>query len=475
MRYLPHTDAEVREMLEQIGVSSIDDLFEPVPEPLRAKKLDLEPALDEAALMAHLERLADRNEAAKDLSFLGAGMYDHHIPPAVDQLLLRSEFYTAYTPYQGEVSQGTLQAIYEFQTMVCELFDMEVANASMYDAASATAEAVLMARRVSKGKKSKVILSGALHPHAIDTVRTYLKGLDEEGADMVVTGVTPDGRTDLESVKDALGDSPAALVVGYPNFFGCVEDLEAMATAIHDAGGLLITSTAEPYALSLLQAPGTAGADICVGEGQPLAVPPQFGGPGVGLFACRQKFVRQMPGRLVGETVDEHDRRCFVLTLSTREQHIRRDRAPWPSPSAPRCSDGAASSRRGRPACARRPTSRAASRTSKASSSPTTRRPSTSASSAARPARPPRCSPPSRPRASSPASTSASSTTPGTTTSWSRSPRSTARKTSTAWSTPSPPPELLHRRDAHPPSFRSASPSRRQVVHSLIGVALQER
>lgn len=326
MRYLPHTEAEVREMLEAIGVSSIDALFEPIPEPLRSKPLDLEPALDEAALMAHLERLADRNEAARDLSFLGAGMYDHHIPPAVDQLLLRSEFYTAYTPYQGEVSQGTLQAIYEFQTMVCELFDMEVANASMYDAASATAEAVLMARRVSKGKRSKVILSGALHPHAIDTVRTYLKGLDDE-PDMVVTGITADGQTDLESVKDALAGSPAALVVGYPNFFGCVEDLEALGAAIHGAGGLLITNTCEPYALSMLQAPGTAGADICVGEGQALAVPPQFGGPGVGLFACRQKFVRQMPGRLVGETVDETGKPCFVLTLSTREQHIRRDRA----------------------------------------------------------------------------------------------------------------------------------------------------
>ena len=326
MRYLPHTEAEIREMLDAIGVASIDALFEPIPEPLRARPLDLEPPLDEAALMAHLERLADRNEAAKDLSFLGAGMYDHHIPPAVDQLLLRSEFYTAYTPYQGEVSQGTLQAIYEFQTMVCELFDMDVANASMYDAASATAEAALMARRVSKGKRRKIILSGALHPHAIDTVRTYLAGLDDE-PELVVTAVSADGRTDLESVRDALGESPAALVVGYPNFLGCVEDLEALGAAIHDAGGLLITQTTEPYALSVLQAPGTAGADICVGEGQALAAPPQFGGPGVGLFACREKFVRQMPGRLVGETVDETGKRCFVLTLSTREQHIRRDRA----------------------------------------------------------------------------------------------------------------------------------------------------
>ena len=326
MRYLPHTEAEVREMLERIGVGSIDDLFAPIPSELRAKKLDLEPALDEAALMAHLEKLADRNEAARDLAFLGGGMYDHHIPPAVDQLLLRSEFYTAYTPYQGEVSQGTLQAIYEFQTMVCELLGMEVANASMYDAASATAEAVLMARRVGKMRR-KVILSGALHPHAIETVRTYLNNLDDGQPDLVVTGITEDGRTDLDSVRDALAEEPAALVVGYPNFLGCVEDLAALGVAIHGAGGLLVTNTSEPYALSLLKPPGELGADICVGEGQPLAVPPQFGGPGVGLFACREKFVRQMPGRLVGETVDETGKPCFVLTLSTREQHIRRERA----------------------------------------------------------------------------------------------------------------------------------------------------
>ena len=325
MRYLPHTEAEVRDMLSAIGVSSIDDLFAPLPAALRAKKLDLEPALNEPALMAHLEKLAERNEAARDLSFLGGGMYDHHIPPAVDQLLLRSEFYTAYTPYQGEVSQGTLQAIYEFQTMVCELFGMDVANASMYDAASATAEAVLMARRVTKRKT--IILSGALHPHAIETVKTYLAGLDDEKVDLVITGVTDDGRTDLDSVKDTLAAKPAALVVGYPNFLGAVEDLEGLGVAIHGAGGLLVTATSEPYALSLVRAPGTLGADICVGEGQALAVPPQFGGPGVGLFACKQKFVRQMPGRLVGETVDENGKDCFVLTLSTREQHIRREKA----------------------------------------------------------------------------------------------------------------------------------------------------
>ncbi|MEM1418182.1 MAG: aminomethyl-transferring glycine dehydrogenase subunit GcvPA, partial [Myxococcota bacterium] len=325
MRYLPHTPDEVRQMLARIGVSSIDDLFAAVPPALMAKPLDLEPSLDEATLMGHLEALADKNASARKLSFLGGGMYDHHIPPAVDQLLLRSEFYTAYTPYQAEVSQGTLQAIYEFQTMVCQLFGMEVANASMYDAASGCAEAVLMARRVTKRKH--VVVSAGIHPDALDTTRTYLGAVDDGEAKMDVAPLGADGRTDLAQVEALLRDDSAALVVGYPTFFGSVEDLAALRKLAADKGALLVTSTTEPYALSQLKAPGALGADICVGEGQALAVPPQLGGPGVGLFACRQKFVRQMPGRLVGETVDQDGVRGFVLTLSTREQHIRRERA----------------------------------------------------------------------------------------------------------------------------------------------------
>ncbi|MEM9072218.1 MAG: aminomethyl-transferring glycine dehydrogenase subunit GcvPA [Myxococcota bacterium] len=324
MRYLPHTDDEIRSMLQRIGVKEIGDLFAPIPEGLRAKPLALEPALDEPQLMAHLEALSSQNAGATMLSFLGGGMYDHHVPPAVDQLLLRSEFYTAYTPYQAEVSQGTLQAIYEFQTMVCELFGMEVSNASMYDAASATAEAVLMARRITKRKGA--VLSRSVHPHYLDTVRTYLSASDDGDPQMTITGLTADGRSNLDELR-AKASQAAAIVVQYPNFLGTVEDLRAIAEIAHDAGALLVTATAEPYALSLMEPPGAFGADICVGEGQALAVPPQLGGPGVGLFACRQKYVRQMPGRLVGETVDAAGERGFVLTLSTREQHIRRERA----------------------------------------------------------------------------------------------------------------------------------------------------
>ncbi|MCA9614354.1 MAG: aminomethyl-transferring glycine dehydrogenase subunit GcvPA, partial [Myxococcales bacterium] len=321
MRYLPHTQDEVRAMLERIGVSDVAELFAAIPKELRAAPMPLEPALPEPQLMAHLEALATKNQAANALSFLGGGMYDHHVPPAMDQLLLRSEFYTAYTPYQAEVSQGTLQAIFEFQTLVCQLFGQEVANASMYCAASGAAEAVIMARRVTR--RNKVLVSLGNHPHHLDTVRTFLNGQDDGNPVMDVVGLAADGTTDLADL-DAKLDDAAVLIVGYPNFLGCVEDVAELAARAHAKGALLVTVTTEPYALSLLESPGTLGADICVGEGQALAVPPQLGGPGVGLFACKEQFVRQMPGRLVGQTVDQSGRRGFVLTLSTREQHIRR-------------------------------------------------------------------------------------------------------------------------------------------------------
>ncbi len=324
MRYLPHTPGEIQAMLDRIGVDDISALFAPIPEALRAKPLALEPALTEVVLMKHLTALADKNGAASALSFLGGGMYNHHVPPAVDQLLLRSEFYTAYTPYQAEVAQGTLQAIYEFQTMVCQLFDMEVANASMYCGASGTAEAVLMARRVTR--REKCVYSAGLHPDYQGAMRTYLSASDDGTPNMEMVPVDASGQTAIDGLAAQL-EGAACLVVGYPNFYGCVEDLETLAQMAHDAGALLVTATAEPYALSLAAAPGTAGADICVGEGQAIALPPQLGGPGVGLFACKEKFVRQMPGRLVGETVDQDGVRGFVLTLSTREQHIRRERA----------------------------------------------------------------------------------------------------------------------------------------------------
>ena len=325
MRYLPHTDEEIRQMLERIGVDSVDALFEPIPATHRlGRQLALEPVLDEASLMDHLSELAARNDAARALSFLGGGMYDHHIPPAVDQLLMRSEFYTAYTPYQAEAAQGTLQATFEFQTIVCQLLGMEVANASMYDGASAAAEAVLMARRVLG--RSHVVVSAGLHPEYRETITAYLSGIDDE-LNVSVAPLTVDGRTDLTELAALMRDDTAAVVVGYPNFLGCVEDLGGARERATARGALLVTATWEPYALSLLKPPGHYGADIAVGEGQALAVPPQLGGPGVGIFSCKKEHVRQMPGRLVGETVDAAGQAGYVLTLSTREQHIRRERA----------------------------------------------------------------------------------------------------------------------------------------------------
>ncbi len=325
MRYLPHTDEEIRAMLDRIGVERMDDLFAAIPEThLLHRPLDLEPSLDEPRLMAHLSALADANPGVGMLSFLGAGMYRHHVPPAVDQLLQRSEFYTAYTPYQAELSQGTLQAIFEFQTIVCELLGTDVANASMYDGASAAAEAVLMARRIKR--RTRIVVSEGLHPEYLDTIRTYVRGLDDDHS-IVLAPLGADGRTDWSATQRLMNDQTAALVVAYPNFLGCIEDLNAARMLADHSDALLITATAEPYALSVLRSPGACGADICVGEGQALAVPPQYGGPGVGLFGASQQFVRQMPGRLVGRTVDAEGAPGYVLTLSTREQHIRREKA----------------------------------------------------------------------------------------------------------------------------------------------------
>jgi glycine dehydrogenase subunit 1 len=325
VRYLPHTDEEIRAMLTRVGVEDLDGLFEAIPAAHRLDRaLDLEPALAEPQLMQHLAALSNASEGARMLSFLGAGMYRHHVPPAVDQLLLRSEFYTAYTPYQAELSQGTLQAIFEFQTIVCELLGTDVANASMYDGASAAAEAVLMARRAKR--RTHVVVSEGLHPEYIETIRTYVQGLDTDST-ITLAPLAVDGRTDWDAAARAMTDQTAALVVGYPNFFGCVEDLDAARAVADASAALLVTATAEPYALSVLRAPGACGADICVGEGQALAVPPQYGGPGVGLFGATQALVRQMPGRLVGRTVDSDGHPGYVLTLSTREQHIRREKA----------------------------------------------------------------------------------------------------------------------------------------------------
>ncbi len=326
MRYVPHTEAEIEEMLKVVGRSSIDELFSTIPPEARfERRLSLEPALAEPDLMRHLTELSRKSSANGLLSFLGAGMYQHHVPPAVDQLLLRSEFYTAYTPYQPEVAQGTLQAIWEFQTIVSELFGLPLANASLYDGASATAEAALMACRLTK--RGKVVLSGCVHPDYRLTTETYMAGRDELSCATV--GIGANGAADRALLEAALADDVAAIVVGYPSFNGALPDLAALSELAHSRGALLIATVSEPYALSVAAPPGALGADIAVGEGQALACPPQFGGPGVGLFACRddRQYLQQLPGRICGETVDHDGERGYVLTLSTREQHIRRERA----------------------------------------------------------------------------------------------------------------------------------------------------
>ncbi len=326
MRYLPHTDEEVRAMLGVIGKPSLDALFDTIPEAARFNRsLGVPEPLDEARLMRHMQALAHQNSATRMLSFLGGGMYDHHIPPAVDQLLLRSEFYTAYTPYQPEVAQGTLQAIWEFQTIVSEVYGLPLANASMYDGASAAAEAAQMARRLTK--RERVIVSHCVHPDYRQTVTTYLSGSDQSVCTQVETGET--GAASVERLRTALDDGTAAVIVGYPSFTGNYPDLASLAEICHERGALLVAANTEPYALALAEAPGALGVDIAVGEGQALACPPQFGGPGVGLFACRddRKYLQQLPGRICGETVDKNGERGFVLTLATREQHIRRERA----------------------------------------------------------------------------------------------------------------------------------------------------
>jgi glycine dehydrogenase subunit 1 len=329
MRYLPHTPDEIKQMLEVIGTSSVEQLFEQsVPAEARYQGLlPVEPALDETSLMRHLEELAAKNQGSTMLSFLGAGAYDHHIPPAVDQLLLRGEFYTAYTPYQAEVSQGTLQAIFEFQTIVSEILGLPIANASMYDGASAAAEAVLMARRLTK--RDRIIVSESVHPEYIEVIRTYLQWTEGGKAAVEVVPLKEDGVDDVEAIQRQLGEGCAAVLLGYPSFLGTIGDVRKIGEIAHENGAKLITATSEPYALAILESPGSLGADIAVGEGQPLATPSQFGGPGVGLLACQdgRTFLQQIPGRLCGQTVDKDGTVGYVLTLVTREQFIRRERA----------------------------------------------------------------------------------------------------------------------------------------------------
>jgi glycine dehydrogenase subunit 1 len=322
LRYHPHTPEEIRDMLAAVGAKSLDDLFRSIPDRLRLRRpLDVPPALDEISLFAEMQRLAARNDTQHP-PFVGAGAYPHHVPPVVDQMLLRGEFFTAYTPYQPEVSQGTLQALFEWQTFVCLLTGLEVANASMYDGASATAEAALMATRLTDRKK--IVVSAAVHPEYRRVLRTYLASTHDT---IVTVPYGEDGRTDLAALAKAVDGETAAVVTGYPNFFGVVDALADASEIARKAGALSIAVTAEAVALGLLKGPGELGADVAVGTFQSFGNPLNFGGPAPGFFATREANIRQMPGRLCGVTVDKQGRRGFVLTLSTREQHIRREKA----------------------------------------------------------------------------------------------------------------------------------------------------
>ena len=320
MSFIPHSDADREQMMERIGISDIRELYDDVPAELILEgDIDIPEALSEWEAVRELTGLSEGNRSL--VCFAGAGQYDHHVPAAVDHIVRRSEFYTAYTPYQPEVSQGTLQSIYEFQTMVCELTGMDVANASMYDGPSAAAEAAVMSRAVTR--RDRVLAATSLHPHYRKVTETYLHG---QGSELTGVAVGPDGLVDLDALARALDDDTACFIVQYPNFFGCIEELEPIAEAVHGAGALLVVAT-DPVALPLLRTPGELGADIVVAEGQPFGNALSFGGPVVGLFAARQKLVRKMPGRIVGATEDMEGRRGYVLTLQTREQQIRREKA----------------------------------------------------------------------------------------------------------------------------------------------------
>ena len=320
MRYIPNSPEERQEMLTAVGLASADELFRSIPTDVQlGRRLEITEPLAESEVIGAMESFAAKNTAATKPSFLGAGVYSHFSPTIVDHLIQRSEFFTSYTPYQPEISQGTLQYIFEFQTLICQLTGMEVANASMYDGSTAMAEAYVMAQRVTR--RDKIIVADSVHPEYRAVARTYTQHGD---AEIVSVGFDETGRV---APLAGLDDKTAAVVIQSPNFFGCVEDLAAIAEQAHAVGALLVVVVTEAISLGLLKPPGACGADIVVGEGQSFGVPMSFGGPHVGLFATREKFVRQMPGRLCGVAYDKNGNRGFVLTLSTREQHIRREKA----------------------------------------------------------------------------------------------------------------------------------------------------
>ncbi len=322
-RYIPNTDEDVRRMLAAIGVPSIDALFEQVPSAVRLHRaLDLPPSLSEPDLATHLGALAAQNADPSTWAvFLGAGAYRHFAPSFIDQLLLRSEFYTAYTPYQPEIAQGTLQAIFEFQTLVSQLMGTDLANASMYDGSTAMAEAALMACRMTK--RDCVVVARTIHPHYREVLATYAANL---GLSIVEVGYTPDGTVDVPALTKA-AEGAAALFIQYPNFFGVIEDPRPVVEAARAAGGLSVAVVTEPVAMGLLASPGSLGIDVVAAELQAFGVPVGYGGPYCGVLAASEKCMRQMPGRFVGRATDTEGRQGYVLTLATREQHIRREKA----------------------------------------------------------------------------------------------------------------------------------------------------
>jgi glycine dehydrogenase subunit 1 len=322
VRYISHAPSEIHDMLKTLGIPGVESLFDDVPDNVKLSQgMNLPKPLSEVELKSELLNISKKNKAAEYVNFIGAGAYDHHIPAVVNALLSRSEFYTSYTPYQAERSQGTLAAIFEYQTMIAKLTGMDVVNASIYDGASSLAEAVLMACNIKK--RNKVVISGAIHPEYITTVKTYGFGADIH---VMSSSYTTSYETDWEQVEDLIDDSTAALAISMPNFFGVLEDVKRAEKIAREKGVMLIV-LANPISLGLLKPPSDYGAHIVVGEGQPLGNPLNYGGPYLGFMGTKSQYVRRMPGRIVGETVDTHGKRAFVLTLQAREQHIRREKA----------------------------------------------------------------------------------------------------------------------------------------------------
>ncbi|HEY2881544.1 MAG TPA: aminomethyl-transferring glycine dehydrogenase subunit GcvPA [Pirellulales bacterium] len=323
MSYLLNTPDDQRAMLEAIGVKSIDELFAQIPAEFRLNRpLNIPPVLSEMELAAHVGELAARNVACgQKACFLGGGSYDHFVPAVCDYVASRSEFYTSYTPYQPEASQGNLQAFFEYQTLICQLTGMDVSNASLYDGGSAATEAVLMCMHAN-GRTGRVVTAASVHPEYRQILETYFANFETK----LVTVGTPNGTIDPHEMAAALTDDTSCILLQQPNFFGCLEDMEALVKAAHERGVLVVVAV-DPISLGLLKRPGDYGADIVVAEGQSLGTPMQYGGPYLGIMATREQFVRRMPGRIAGQTVDRRGKRCWVLTLQTREQHIRREKA----------------------------------------------------------------------------------------------------------------------------------------------------